>query len=215
MVLWKGELDSLRSVLCAVPTHEDLGVYGHAYDWRARLFLLSQQPDSLLELLKATPGPFATIDTENLPTALYAAWAHEMRADDRSARVAYGEALGVLDSLSKVRPRGWAFHASRGLALAGLGRKAEALREARWLQQSKIYQHDHVDGPILREFRAHVLAQASEPEAALEELEWLLSRPSYLSGHLLRLDPRWDPIREHPRFKALLLKYANPEKAAR
>ena len=33
--------------------------------------------------------------------------------------------------------------------------------------------------------------------------------------HMLRLDPRWDPIREHPRFKALLVEYANPEKFAR
>lgn len=30
-----------------------------------------------------------------------------------------------------------------------------------------------------------------------------------------RLDRRWDPVREHPRFKALLVKYANPEKTAR
>jgi len=27
--------------------------------------------------------------------------------------------------------------------------------------------------------------------------------------HKLRLDPRWDPIREHPRFKALLAKYGS------
>jgi len=25
---------------------------------------------------------------------------------------------------------------------------------------------------------------------------------------------RWDPIRQHPRFKALLVKYANPERPA-
>jgi len=25
--------------------------------------------------------------------------------------------------------------------------------------------------------------------------------------HALRLDPRWDSIREHPRFRALLSKY--------
>ena len=31
--------------------------------------------------------------------------------------------------------------------------------------------------------------------------------PSFLTIHKLRLDPRWDPIREHPRFKALLAKY--------
>jgi hypothetical protein len=29
-----------------------------------------------------------------------------------------------------------------------------------------------------------------------------------------RLGGRWDPIREPPRFKALLVKYANPEKPA-
>ena len=31
----------------------------------------------------------------------------------------------------------------------------------------------------------------------------------FLSVHTLRLDPRWDPIREHPRFQTLLAKYEN------
>ena len=36
----------------------------------------------------------------------------------------------------------------------------------------------------------------------------LLSRPSWLSVNTLRIDPRWDPIRTQPRFKALLARYA-------
>ncbi len=46
-------------------------------------------------------------------------------------------------------------------------------------------------------------------DASLDEIEGLLARPSNLSVHKLRLDPRWDQIREHPRFQALLAKYEN------
>ena len=43
----------------------------------------------------------------------------------------------------------------------------------------------------------------------LDEIEQLLGGPGYLSVHTLRLDPRWDPIREHPRFQALLAAHQN------
>lgn len=55
------------------------------------------------------------------------------------------------------------------------------------------------------------MAQAGELDAALQEVERLLTRPSYVTAHTLRLDPRWDPIRDHPRFKALLVKHASPD----
>ena len=105
-------------------------------------------------------------------------------------------------------PDDWRVHAARGLALAGLGRRDEALREARWLQQSVVYREDAFDGPNVAEDRARILAQAGEADAALDEIERLLAGPSWLSVHTLRLDPRWDPIREHPRFRALLARYA-------
>jgi hypothetical protein len=41
-------------------------------------------------------------------------------------------------------------------------------------------------------------------EAAITELEGLLSIPSHLSAAVLRMDPRWDPLREHPRFRRLV-----------
>ena len=45
---------------------------------------------------------------------------------------------------------------------------------------------------------------AGRPEAAIDRLEYLLSVPSDWSAWWLRLDPAWDPLREHPRFKALV-----------
>ena len=70
-------------------------------------------------------------------------------------------------------------------------------------------------GPEAAEARAIILAQLGESDAALDEIERQLAGPSKVTVHTLRLDPRWDPIREHPRFKALLAKYANPEAPAR
>src|SRR5206468_8341371 len=93
--------------------------------------------------------------------------------------------------------------------LAGSGRREEALREARWLQQSVVYREDAFEGPELAEARSQILAQAGEAKAALDEIERLLAGPSKLSVHTLRLDPRWDPIRDQPRFKALLEKYGS------
>jgi hypothetical protein len=46
-----------------------------------------------------------------------------------------------------------------------------------------------------------------EPDAAIDQLEYLLSIPSTLNVGFLREHPFWDPLRDHPRFQALLEKY--------
>jgi hypothetical protein len=51
-------------------------------------------------------------------------------------------------------------------------------------------------------------ATIGEPGAALEHIEYLLSTPSFFSVASLRLDPVWDPIRDDPRFVALLEEYS-------
>ena len=75
-------------------------------------------------------------------------------------------------------PDDWRVHAARGLAFAGLGRRREAQREARWLQQSNVYRDDAFTGPLLAEDRARILAAIGESDAALEEIERLLAGPS-------------------------------------
>jgi serine/threonine-protein kinase len=210
-VTWRGELDTLRAVLDRLPpdaTFERNA--GSPPVWRAELFLWERQADSLLGLLATSRMHVVDLYILFRPAALYAAWAHQLRGDPAAARAAFDAALVVVDSALAAAPADdWRLHAARGLALAGLGRREEALREARRLEQDPVYREDAVMGPMVAEPRAQVLAQAGEARAALEEIERLLAGPSYfVSVHTLRLDPRWDPIRDHPRFQALLVEYA-------
>ena len=207
-VSWTGELDTLRAVLDGMPPDADLGAGGTAAVWRARLFLWDRKPDSLLALLRGT-GVVLGGQRFLEPTALYAGWGHELRGDATAARAAFDSALVLLDSIGTVLPEDWRVHAARGLALAGLGRRPEALREARWLQQSVVYREDAYAGASVALERARILAQSGESDAALDEIEQLLAGPGLLSVHRLRLHPRWDPLRSHPRFQRLLEQYEN------
>ena len=47
-----------------------------------------------------------------------------------------------------------------------------------------------------------------EYDNAINQLNQVLSIPSDFSAALLRIDPTWDPIRDHSQFKELLAKYS-------
>jgi serine/threonine-protein kinase len=209
-LIWKGELDTLRAVLEQLPPDVELVAMGTARAQRARLLLWERKPDSLLAVLGSAPDTVFGGYESFLPTSLYAAWAHQLRGDSVAAHAAFDSARVLLDSAVAVLPDDWRAHAARGLALAGLGQRQEALREARWLQQSVAYRDDAQDRRFVAEECARILAQAGEADAALDEIEQLLTHGGWLlSVHTLRLDPRWDPIRNDPRFQALLEKYEN------
>ena len=56
---------------------------------------------------------------------------------------------------------------------------------------------DAYAGPSWALNLALIYARVGEHDAALRELEHLLSIPSWVSIPLLELDPRWQPLRDH------------------
>ncbi|MDH3890373.1 MAG: hypothetical protein OEV49_04765 [candidate division Zixibacteria bacterium] len=51
---------------------------------------------------------------------------------------------------------------------------------------------------------AKIYTMVGEQDAAIDELEYLLSIEGGYTAHSLNLDPEFDPLREHPRFQSLL-----------
>ena len=207
-VNWHGELDTLRAVLGKIPSDAQIKGTGGLTARRAKLLLWERKADSLLLLMQSARVTVFDDQIYFLPAALYAGWAHQLRGDRPAARAAFEWSRLLLDSVMKELPDDWRVRAARGLTLAGLDRQGEALREALWLQQSEIYRGDIYFGRLLAEDRARILAQAGNTEGALDEIERLLAGPSMVTVHTLRLDPLWDPIRDYPRFKSLLITHA-------
>ena len=206
-VQWQGRLDTLRAVLRGLPRDAELSGFGTTTAQHLGLLHWERQADGILQVLATASDTVFEGQTFFIPLSLYAAWAHQLRGDLPAARAAFDAARTFVDSVLTALPNDWRVHAARGLALAGLGRRDAALQEAGWLERSVVYRGDALWGAPAAEDRARILAQAGEAEAALDEIERLLAGPSWLSVHTLRLDPLFDPIREHPRFKTLVARY--------
>jgi serine/threonine-protein kinase len=55
---------------------------------------------------------------------------------------------------------------------------------------------------------AQIYTWVGEHAEAIRLLEHLLEVPSFVTVPLLKVDPVWDPLRNDPRFQALLAKYS-------
>ena len=205
--LWRGELDTLRGILRDVPLEADPGWGGGSLQHqRLTLLLWERRPDSVLSLLHDMPPPADTNVEAGVTRALVAGEALRLRGDTAAARAVFESALTVLRG-ERARPDDVLAHIARGMTMAALGRRPEALREARWLERLEAEREDRHDSG-LPYWRARILARVGERAAALDVIERLLAGPSLFSVHELRLGSDFDSLRSEPRYRELLARYA-------
>ena len=87
---------------------------------------------------------------------------------------------------------------------AGLGRKQDAIREGKLGVELLPVTKEAWKGLYRIADLARVYVMVGEHDLAIDQLEFLLSKPGELSIPLIQLDPAWDPLRNHPRFKKLV-----------
>jgi tetratricopeptide (TPR) repeat protein len=190
--LQEGDLAGARAVLAAAPKEVEPTALvaqfatGDDLHW----VLDDAQRDVLLRL---TPGAFDG-DRGTWGIVLAQAWA--LRGDQAKSREYAEEARKAFAAQSAEARDGYP-NVFLGLALAYLGRKAEAVREGeRGIALAPgfaYFQHQLV--------RIHILA--GNHEKALDLLEPLLKVPYRLTPGWLRIDPNFDPLRGNPRFDKL------------
>jgi serine/threonine protein kinase/Flp pilus assembly protein TadD len=150
---------------------------------------------------------YESVVTQNTftPKPLLQATAFELMGDAERARAAFEQARVILEREVAARPEDPRVHLSLGRAYAGLGRKNEAIREAkRATEELYPVELDALLGQQFIPFEAAIYAHAGEADMAIDRLEFLLSIPSHSSAHSIRLDPNLEPLRGHPRFERLV-----------
>jgi serine/threonine-protein kinase len=198
--VWKGTTEESRAALEASPEPDDV-LAPWFWFWQE---IHEGNTRAALENLSSLPGEWIFFIVLESPKSLLLAYAYELLDEHELARSNYDSARILLEKEVQKWPEDAALRSALGLAYAGLGRKEEAIREGQRAVELYPVSKDAFWGPSHVEYLAWIYTMTGENDAALDQLEYLLSIPSMVSAPLLQIDRRWDPLRDHPRFQKLI-----------
>ena len=136
----------------------------------------------------------------------YLVKAHAFRRNKQPplAGAYFDSARVVLEPLVRARPTDGRLRARLGIAYAGLGRIEDARNEGELaVDVAPPATHGFMVSYTIPAL-AQIYVMIGEYDAAIDQLEQVLSLPSIISRPLLRFDTLWDPLRELPRFRSLV-----------
>jgi eukaryotic-like serine/threonine-protein kinase len=200
VALAQGDLTGARAVMrTALTTVEPTALIAFfGYYWDLYWVLDDAQQQQLLAL------PPSAFDNDRATWAVIRAETYQLRGHPTQARIYADTARLSYEEQLRVAPGDGQRHVFRGLALAYLGRKAEAISEgergvALWPIARDAYQGAYLQHQLVR-----IYLLVGEPAKALDQLEPLLKIPYYLSPGWLRIDPTFAPLKGNGRFERLV-----------
>jgi serine/threonine-protein kinase len=200
----RGDLDNARTIIRrATGLIEPGALYAFFSSYQDLYWVLDDAQQR--QVLAAPPSAF---DGDRAVWGMVRAQIYHDRGDRRRAAVYADSARIAFEEQVRGAPDDGQRHVLLGLALAYLGRKADAVREGRRGVELMPISRDGYLGPYVQLQLARIYILTGEPDLALDQLEPLLKVPFYLSPEWLRIDPAFDPLRATPRFRKLVGKAA-------
>jgi tetratricopeptide (TPR) repeat protein len=193
-----GKLEEARSVLENAPVRTDWGT-----DRLIQLAIFARDLDRASALL-------ATLPPEKKYSMPWEGIIARMRGDLEKARQYYTGAIDYYQKLLAQSADDLFTRDDLSLAYAALGRKEEAIREAKRGVELAPLSHNALDAPIQMRVLAEVYAQLGEGDAALEQLAKIVELPGGPDYGRLKFDPVWDGIRADPKFQQIMARAAQP-----
>jgi len=142
------------------------------------------------------------------PRPLLEAEVYEYMGNASMARASYDSARVMLEGYLEADPENHSVYIALAQTYAGLDRKGDAILYVEKALEFDPVLNDSFDRPLMLWMIAGVYTRVGEYDIALDYLENLLEVPNGVTAMTLRLDPRWDPLRDNPGFNALLEEYS-------
>jgi tetratricopeptide (TPR) repeat protein len=203
-LLWEGKAEKAHAVF--EQASQNIGsLEDHWIVFRSVVLnVFDRDYHKALSLLSSwTPEAFDT-QFYFVPKAQLYAQIYGLNGNKQLEQDYYESARGLLEAKIQEHPEDARFHSALGIACAGLGRKQDAIRAGELAVELLPVSKDALRGFYRAKDLAQIYAMVGEHDAAVEQIESLLSIPGELSTCLLRLDPAWNSLRNHLRFKELI-----------
>jgi serine/threonine protein kinase/tetratricopeptide (TPR) repeat protein len=205
--LAQGDPVAAQSFLDQVP----LDFSPHAYIWGTRFTaaLYLRDYDAANRVIAATPAKWADVAFREQTSSWAEGQVARAHGDKQKALAAFSTARKNLEAKFGDKPEDPDYWAEIAKLDAGLGRKEDAIREARRAVDLLPIAKDAVNGPVHVAALALVYAWTGERDRALEQLEKVATIPLPLGGPAptygdLRFNPCWDDLRGDKRFDKIV-----------
>jgi len=202
-LLWDGSTERARSLLVSAPSLDSAEI-----EYTSLLLdLYDRKPELLLVRLEDISVDVFDLQLWYAPRDLLECMCLSEMGERQRALAACSSAIEFMEGEIQTRPHDYRIYSALGQAFALFGRSEEAVRAGQRAVELMGTSKDALDGPFQEIELAKIYTRVGQSDKALDLIEKLLSIPCDFSVGLLRLDPVWDPLRDHPRFQALLEKY--------
>lgn len=199
---WLGDMASAKAAMDRIPLpvmQTDWGV-GRAFE----LYYCLRKPDEWLDFIRGIPRDWIDSSMFDGPTAWQIELALHQAGRNEAADIEWQSALKLVEHRLADQPTSGDLLSWKGKLLTRLGEYAEAekfLKLANDVDGNERF-YDLVDLKIAE----------GKPDAAMDLME---HEPDYLfSAAYMSLNPDWDPLRNNPRFRALLARFeADPRRS--
>ena len=197
--LAQGDLGGARAVVQNAPKEiAPTALVAHFGNYWDLYWMLEDEQQQLL--LRLPPSAF---DDDRATWGIVLAQTYWVRGDQKRARAYADSSRIALEEQLRATPDNAQQRVFLGLALAYLGRKADAIREGERAVALLPISQDGYTGPYLQHQLARIYTLVGEPDKALDRLEPLLEVPYHLSPGWLRVDPEFSNLKGNPRFEKL------------
>jgi serine/threonine-protein kinase len=131
-----------------------------------------------------------------------------LRGDEAAALTAFNQAREEVAQMTQAQPNFAEGLSALGMIEAALGEKDQALIDGKRAVELLPETKDAIVGTLVLRNLATIYAWTGEKDAALRELQAIVSRPSYLSYGMLMHHPYWAPLRNDPGFQKIVASLA-------
>jgi eukaryotic-like serine/threonine-protein kinase len=204
VITWKGDLKEGRSILEKMP-QKDPAFYEYFWAYQE---ILERKYDAAIKRLDQMPVQVFREEGVFIPKSLWRAQLLRYKKENSVAQKSFEEARSYLEQVVKESPESAPVHSSLGKTYAGLGLKEDAIREGNKAIELVPFSTDKFMGPSFLIDLTEIYTTTGEYDQAFDQIEILLSHPTLFSVQILKLDPIFDPLRSHPRYKQIIEKYS-------